>query len=160
MLQKMQLNKKIWLCIAAVELLLLAAAGLLYHNRERVDYTFTQEELVDDTGAAGFYIDKSSDFSYIATPEITLPRGMYTMEAQYEYKGEVRLEIYHTLGRFDDNTGGVIRIRESGSVASDFRVKYGDRPLHVLGRLSGDASGRTTNTAIPAAGTPKEAPPS
>ncbi len=139
MLRKMLSKKKIWCCLIAVELLLLVGGGLLYHNRERVDYTFTQEDLVDDTGAAGFYIDKSSDFAYVATPEVVLPRGMYTMEAQFEYKGEVRLEIYHTLGRFDDNAGGVIRIGEAGSVTSDFQVKYGDRPLHVLGRLSGDA---------------------
>ena len=140
MLHKMLSQKKVWCCIAAVELLLLVVVGLLYRGRERVDYQFTQEELVDDTGAAGFYIDKSSDYSYVATPEVTLPRGMYTMEAQYEYKGEVRLEIYHTLGRFDDNAGGLIRIGEAGSVTSDFQVKYGDRPLHVLGRLAGDAA--------------------
>lgn len=140
MLHKMLSQKKVWCCIAVVELLLLAVAGLLYRGRERVDYQFTQEELVDDTGAAGFYIDKSSDYSYVATPEVTLPRGMYTMEAQYEYKGEVRLEIYHTLGRFDDNAGGLIRIGEAGSVTCDFQVKYGDRPLHVLGRLAGDAA--------------------
>lgn len=139
MLHKMLSQKKVWCCIAAAELLLLVVTGLLYRNRDRVDYQFTQEDLVDDTGAAGFYIDKSSDYSYIATPEVTLPRGMYTMEAQFEYKGEVRLEIYHTLGRFDDNAGGVIRIGETGGVTSDFQVKYGDRPLHVLGRLSGDA---------------------
>lgn len=137
MLHKMLSQKKVWCCIAAAELLLLVVTGLLYRNRDRVDYQFTQEDLVDDTGAAGFYIDKSSDYSYIATPEVTLPRGMYTMEAQFEYKGEVRLEIYHTLGRFDDNAGGVIRIGETGGVTSDFQVKYGDRPLHVLGRLSG-----------------------
>lgn len=139
MLQKMLSQKKVWCCIAAIELLLLVAVGLLYHNRERVDYNFSQEDLVDDTGAAGFYIDKSSEYSYVATPEVTLPKGMYTFEAQYEYQGDVRLEVYHTLGRFDNDAGGVIQIGESGSVTADFQVRYADRPLHVLGRLSGDA---------------------
>lgn len=133
-------KKKIWCCIAAVELLLLAAVGLLYHNREPVEYNFTQDDLVDDTGAVGFYIDKSCGYSYVATPDVTLPRGMYTFEVQYEYKGDVRLEIYHTLGRFDNDAAGVIQIGESGNVSGDFQVKYANRPLVIRGRLSGEAA--------------------
>ncbi len=139
MLRKMISQKKLWCCIAVAELLLLVVAGLLYHNRERVELNFTQDDLVDDTGAAGFYIDKSSSFSYIATPDVILPKGMYTLEAQYEYKGEVRLEVFHSLGRFDDDIGGVIRIGESGRINCDFRVKYSNRPMHIRGRLAGDA---------------------
>lgn len=139
-LLKGKLQKKIWIFLATAEIILLAGGGFLYHNRERVELQFTQDDLVDNTGAAGFYIDKSSGISYVATPELILPRGMYTVEAEYEFKGEVRLEVLHTLGSFGSDIGGLMRLKENGRLCCDFTVKYGDRPMHVLGRLAGDAA--------------------
>lgn len=140
-LRKMLMQKKAWYCIIAAELLLLTAAGYIYSRREKVEMNYTQDDLVDEAGRGeAFYVDKSCGIQYIATPDMTLPRGIYTLEVQYEYAGQVRLEILHTKGRFDNDISGTVHINQSGTVNCDFKVRYGDRPLHVRGRLAGDAS--------------------
>ena len=140
-LQKIVLQKKVWCCVVVAELLFLAAAGFFYDRREKIDINYTQDDLVDDSGQGeAFYVDNSYAAQYIATPDFILPKGIYTLEAQYEYVGQVRLEAVYVDGGFDSDAGGRIHIKESGEVACDFRVKYPDRPLHIRGRLAGDAS--------------------
>ena len=82
MAERLRKNKKIWLVIAAMEILLVCLAGFLYSRREPVELSFTQDDLVYDSGEPGFYIDTTG--SRITTPEFTLPRGMYTVTIQYE----------------------------------------------------------------------------
>ncbi|MBD5524719.1 MAG: hypothetical protein HDR04_09910 [Lachnospiraceae bacterium] len=139
MLQKIVSKKWVWCGILAVELLILAALGFIYSRREKVELNFAQEDFVDNTGAEAFYIDKSYGTQYVATPDFTLPKGMYTLEAWYEYAGDVRLEVCYHDSWFDSDIGGKIFIKESGNIQCDFRVKYNDRPLHIQGRLSGDS---------------------
>lgn len=139
-LQKKILQKKIWFFLAVVEVLLLVGGGFLYHNRERVELQYTQNDLVDDTGAAGFYIDDSNGISYVATPEVTLPRGMYTLQVEYECRGDAKLNVFHTLGSYGRNIGGYMDMEENGSFRDEFTVKYGDRPLHVRGQLAGEVT--------------------
>lgn len=138
-LQKIMVQKKAWCCIIAVELLILVMAGFIYDNRERVELNFTQDDLIDDLGQKGFYIDQSYSARYVGTPDFTLPRGIYTLEVVCEYKGQVRVEVVHSDGGFRSDIGGAIQINDFGNVNCDFSVKYGDRPLHIQGRLAGDA---------------------
>ncbi len=141
MLQKIQLNRKVLLGIILAELVMMMAFGFLYSRRETVDLNFSQEDLVSDLGEKMFYIDRSYDHTYVATPEFTLPRGMYTLEVEYECQGDVRVEVCYFEGSYENDIGGSIYVPDSKNVLNcDFRIKYSDRPLHVKGRLSGDAT--------------------
>lgn len=138
MAERLRKNKKIWLVIAAVEILLVCLAGFFYSRREPVSLSFTQEDLVYDSGEPGFYIDTTTG-SQIATPEFTLPRGMYTVTIQYEYVGPAIMNISYTDGRLVSNFSGDIQPRSSGTSVCDFKVRYGNRPMQVNGRLRGDS---------------------
>ncbi len=141
MLQKIRLNRKILLSIILVELVIWMVSGFLYSRRETVDLNFTQEDLVSDLGEKMFYVDKTYSHSYVATPAFTLPRGMYTLEVEYECQGDVRVEACYIEGSFANDVGGSIYVPGSkNALTCDFRITYGDRPLHIKGRLSGDAA--------------------
>lgn len=135
MWQKMIWQKKIWCCIAAVELLLLAAIGLFYGNRDGVILDFLQEELIDDSENAAFYLDRSTSSQYVASPEIRLPKGMYTLEAECESAGDPKLCILYigNVNRYHREVSGDIPIEGKQVVSCDFRVSYADRPLQVQG---------------------------
>lgn len=132
-------QKKIWCCIAAVELLVLVAIRLFYGNREEMVLEFAQEELIDDSENAAFYLDYSTSSQYVASPHITLPRGMYTLEAECESAGDPKLLIlYHNQGDTDSYHGyrsgvsGAIPIEGKYLVSCDFRVPYAS-PIQVRG---------------------------
>ena len=50
MAERLRKNKKIWLVIAAMEILLVCLAGFLYSRREPVELSFTQDDLVYFSG--------------------------------------------------------------------------------------------------------------
>lgn len=137
MAERLRKNKKIWLVIAAMEILLVCLAGFLYSRREPVELSFTQDDPVYDSGEPGFYIDTTG--SRITTPEFTLPRGMYTVTIQYEYEGPAIMNVSYTDGRMVPELSGDIQTRSSGTSTCDFKVRYGNRPMQVNGRLRGDA---------------------
>lgn len=138
MIEKLRENKKIWLIIAAAEILLMCLAGFFYSRREPVDISFTQDDLLYDSGEPGFYIDTTTG-SQVSSPEFTLPRGMYTVTIQYEYEGLAVMNISYTDGRLVPNLSGDIQTTTSGVSVCDFKVNYGDRPMKVNGRMRGDA---------------------
>ena len=137
MAERLRKNKKIWLVIAAMEILLVCLAGFLYSRREPVELSFTQDDLVYDSGEPGFYIDTTG--GRITTPEFTLPKGMYTVTIQYEYEGPAIMNVSYTDGRMVPELSGDIQTRSSGTSTCDFKVRYGNRPMQVNGRLRGDA---------------------
>ena len=137
MAERLRKNKKIWLVIAAMEILLVCLAGFLYSRREPVELSFTQDDLVYDSGEPGFYIDTTG--GRITTPEFTLPKGMYTVTIQYEYEGPAIMNVSYTDGRMVPDFSGDIQTRSSGTSTCDFKVRYGNRPMQVNGRLRGDA---------------------
>ena len=55
------LGKRKWFFLILTEVLLLVAAGMIYGRREAVELSYVQEELIDDSGEAAFYLDRSSD---------------------------------------------------------------------------------------------------
>lgn len=138
MMKEGSFEKKIWFIIILVETALLVIAGIFYKGREAVELTYMQEELVDDSGEAAFYMDRSSELRYLATPEFTLPKGMYTLTAQAETAGDANLRVVHPGSRYHSEVSGDIPLSGSGTVSCDFRVAYGDRPLQVRGLFSED----------------------
>ena len=72
MMKESSFEKKIWFIVILVETALLVIAGIFYKGREAVELTYMQEELVDDSGEAAFYMDRSSECRYLATPEFIL----------------------------------------------------------------------------------------
>lgn len=126
---------KVCLCVIILEVILLMAAGYFYGRREPVELDFVQEELIDDSRTGRFYLDRSSDGEYIETPVFTLPKGLYTLEAQYECAGKARLEVLYTDVQYNSEISGSIPLTENNVMFCDFRVKYADRPLQVRGLL-------------------------
>ena len=55
------LGKRKWFFLILAEALLLVAACIFYGRRETVELNYTQEELIDDSGEAAFYLERSSD---------------------------------------------------------------------------------------------------
>lgn len=80
----LKLNKPIWCCVIAIEILLMCVCFLKCRNNESVELSFTQDDLVYESGESGFYLDESYDHMYIATPGFTLPKGFYPVEVEYE----------------------------------------------------------------------------
>ena len=66
MMKESSFEKKIWFIVILVETALLVIAGIFYKGREAVELTYMQEELVDDSGEAAFYMDRSSECRYLA----------------------------------------------------------------------------------------------
>ncbi|MCM1387964.1 MAG: hypothetical protein NC231_11590 [Bacillus sp. (in: Bacteria)] len=132
-------GKKFWISFIAVELLITCIAGFVYSRREKVELNYAQEDLFYDSGESGFYVDMSTGHSYVATPAFSLPKGLYTVEAEYEFMGGngTALEVQYAGGRLDERIAK-IPLKASGSLSCDFKVRYAE-PLKVWGRLTGDA---------------------
>ncbi|HJA92878.1 MAG TPA: hypothetical protein H9717_07140 [Candidatus Eisenbergiella merdipullorum] len=139
MAERLRENKKIWLAIAAVEILVICLAGFFYSRRKPVEIAFTQNDLVYDSGEPGFYLDTTTSSSLISTPAFTLPKGMYTVTLQYEYEGLAIMNISYVDGRMVSNVSGNIQAGNTGISTCDFKVRYNNRPVQVNGRLRGDA---------------------
>ena len=140
MAERLRKNKRIWLVIAAVEILLVCLAGFLYSRRAPVEISFIQDDLVYDSGEPGFYLDTTSSSTRISTPEFTLPRGMYTVTIQYEFSGTVVMGVDYVDGRLVPSPSGSIQSRSTGISTCDFKVSYNNRPMQAYGRLRGDAT--------------------
>ena len=140
MAERLRKNKRIWLVIAAVEILLIGMMGFLYIRREPVAISFTQDDLVYDSGEQGFYLDASSESIRISSPEFTLPKGMYTVTLQYEYFGTVSMNVIYADERLVPSLSGNIQSRSNGVSTCDFKVSYDDRPMKVYGSLNGDVT--------------------
>ena len=84
-------NRKALLLFLAVEVLLLLGLCLLYSRREPVSLSFTQDELYFSNEEQGFYLDNSNLDRYIATPQFSLPKGLYTVNVEYEKAGAAKI---------------------------------------------------------------------
>lgn len=136
-------NKKILLCaVIILELIIMGVSGaILSRSHQTADeLSFTQDNLFYESGESGFYLDKSLGHSYVLTPEFVLPKGFYTIYAEYEYRGQIRLEVVHPDGRMNSNISGSIASVNQTEAFGDFKVRYSDRILQVRGRMAGDAS--------------------
>ena len=130
------LGKRKCFFLILTEVLLLVAAGMIYGRREAVELSYAQEELIDDSGEAAFYLDRSSDCRFVGSPKLMLPKGMYTLTVQYESAGEAKLRVVYPGSRYHSEISGDIPLSPSGTVSCDFRVAYGDRTLQVRGLFS------------------------
>lgn len=139
---KIKSSKALWLFLIAAQLLILCVSGFLYSRREGVELEFTQDDLIYNNGDEGFYLDKSYAYSYIATPEITLPKGLYALKVQYERSRQVAttIEVCYSDEQYGYNASGKLVLSDANEVSTDFMVKYSDRPMQVRGRLTGDAA--------------------
>lgn len=142
MLQKIKSSKLLWFFLIIAELLILCVSGFVYSRREGIELNFTQEDLIYNNGDAGFYLDKSYNYKYIATPEFMLPKGLYTLKVQYERSGALKttIEVCYPDEQYEYSASGKLVLSDENYVSSDFRIKYSDRPIHVRGRLTGDAA--------------------
>lgn len=136
------ITKKVWFCIVIIELLLLAGGAFVYGRRETISINYTQDDMRYNNGESGAYLDPSYDYQYIMSPNITLPKGMYTFTIEYECanRNVARLAMQYADGLMDADVAGAIYIPDSNSISCDFRVKYADRPIIVKARLSDDAA--------------------
>lgn len=139
MLRKIKFSKKLWCCIAAAQLLLIGISGFLYSRRETVCIRYSQDDLAYASGESGFYLDASCETRYVATPEFVLPKGMYTLNVQYEYEGDAKLNVIYIDEQYDSNVSGDIVLDALSAVSFDFRVKYDDRLMQIRGSQSGAA---------------------
>ena len=130
------LGKRKWFFLILAEALLLVAACIFYGRRETVELNYTQEELIDDSGEAAFYLERSSDCRFVGSPKLMLPKGMYTLTVQYEGAGEAKLRVVYPGSRYRSEVSGDIPLSGSGTASCDFRVAYGDRTLQVRGLFS------------------------
>ena len=139
MLQRMCLSKRIWVYIIVLEFMFLGGTIFVLNRQPTVALNYTQEDLVYDSGEAGFYLDNSNG-NYIATPDFVLPKGFYTLKIEYEYSGLPQIEVIHPDGQVNANVSDTLSLMNPSPVSVDFRVKYSDRKLRVLARLGGDVT--------------------
>lgn len=123
-------NRKALLFILAVEVLLLPGLCLLYSRREPVSLSFTQDELYFSNEEQGFYLDNSNPDRYVATPQFSLPKGLYTVNVEYEKVGAAKMWAVYRDERFRSNLSGDIIAGEEGSVSFGIRVTFEDRPVY------------------------------
>ena len=141
MLQKIKSrvsDKKFWLCVLILEVFVCGVLCFQYSKKETVELNFTQDDLIYDSGESGFYLDKSYDGKYIATPGFMLPTGLYTLEVQCEYEGDIKVSIQYTDNQFDANISGDVDAINSGDISYDFRVKYDERPIQIQSKPGND----------------------
>lgn len=139
MLPKIKFSKGLWCCIIAVELLLLFLYYFKLERRETAEVYLTQDDLLYDSGEGGFYLDTSFGNSCITTPDIVLPKGLYTLEAEIEYAGDNKLDIRYTDEQHEHYISGDIFFSNPAGIFYDFEIKYADRPLAVRGMLAQNA---------------------
>lgn len=133
-----------WGGVIIIEIILFCVCCFAYGNREFGEISFTQDDLHYESGAGGFYLDRSNEHGYTSTPEFILPKGLYTVDVQYESSGSMAAEIevqYANVSHneYDNGLSGKIISVNPDHVSCDFRVKYNDRPMQVRGSLSVDA---------------------
>lgn len=136
-------NKKKILCgIIILELIIMGVCGAILSRTHQTadELFFTQDDLIYESGESGFYLDTSLGNSYILTPEFILSKGFYTIYVEYEYRGQIRLEVVHPDGRMNSNISGSIAPANQTEAFGDFKVRYNDRSMQVRGRMAGDAS--------------------
>lgn len=141
MLQKIKSQMSYKIFCLGVLIFEIVACGVLcfqYSKREHIELNFTQDDLIYDSGESGFYLDKGYEAKYILTPRFTLPAGLYTLYAQCEYAGDIKVSVQHTDTQFDANISGDIDALYSGDVSYDFKVKYGDRPIQIQSKPGND----------------------
>lgn len=141
-----KLSRQTWWCVIAIEVIFLCIGCFVYKNRNRefVDLNFTQDDLLYESGESGFYIDNSHAHQYTATPGFVLPKGLYTVDVQYERSGSWRAEIEAQYAEerhneYDNGLSGKIYLADPDHVSFDLKVKYSDRPIQIRGSLSPDA---------------------
>lgn len=149
----MKLSKTVWCGIIATEILLMYVCFLIYHNKASVELSFTQDDLIYESGESGFYLDESFDHLYIATPRFTLPKGFYTVEVEYERSDNclaTAIEVQFATGWYNNQyskktynnalSGRIIPV-DPHNTSCDFRVKYDDWPMQVRGYLTEESGG-------------------
>ncbi|MCM1086997.1 MAG: hypothetical protein NC419_02495 [Muribaculaceae bacterium] len=144
MIQKIKMlkfNRYTWLGVLIVEILLLCVICFAQRKQEKVELNFSQEDLLYDSGESGFYLDKSYGTTYITTPRFTLPKGLYTIDIEYEFlnKNVVRINLEYIDGGINQNVCGTISLADSHRAVCDFKVKYNNRPMLFQARLSEDS---------------------
>lgn len=142
MVKGTRVDKRIWCFIIILELFIWAGILLFLSTRPSVELNYSQDDLVYDSGEAGFYLDKAYAKRYVSTPDFILPKGFYTLEAEYEYNGSVRIEVVHSDGLVNANISESLTPTNPLETVSnyDFRVRYSGRMVRVQGRLSGEAA--------------------
>lgn len=140
-----KLSRRIWCCVIAIEILCIFVCLFMYGNRESIEFSFTQDDLYYESGQNGFYLDKSYDHNYMSTPNFMLPKGLYTVEVEYERSNYSAAEIevqyaYDRHNEYDNGLSGKIILLDPAKVSCNFRVKYSDRPIQVRGSLTVDAA--------------------
>lgn len=135
-------------CVIAIEILLLCVCFLIYRNKESVELSFTQDDLLYESGEGGFYLDRSYDHLYIASPEFTLPKGFYTVEVEYERSNNylaTAIEVQYTEKwyntqysekTYNNALSGRIIPADPHNTSCVLRVKYDDWPMQVRGYLT------------------------
>lgn len=139
MIRKIQLNKKIWFGIIILELIILGGALSVVRRQPLVELNYTQDDLVGDSGEAVFYADQLSGIKYVTTPDFTLPKGFYTLDAEVERMGSTRLEVVYSDRYIYENVSDTIDLSDYSDVSFDFKVGHSDKTMSVHGRLGGDA---------------------
>lgn len=147
-MKKINIRKPIWCIVIAIEIILMCVCFLIYRNKEAVELSFTQDDLIYESGESGFYLDRSSDHLYIATPEFTLPKGFYTIEAEYErsdnrlataievQNAEKWYDTQYSEKTYNNALSGRIILAEPHNASCDFQVKYDDWPMQVRGYIT------------------------
>lgn len=143
MLDKMRNNKKIWFGIIAFQIVILALGAIVISRKQSaVEVNFTQDDLLYDSGEAGFYLDTSHDAywnGWIATPDFVLPRGFYALEVECEYNGCGKVEVVYSDDKLNTDITGAINLSDSSALLSIFRTRYNNRNIKVLIRLTEDS---------------------
>lgn len=141
MLHKIKFRKELWICIIIVELLFLGIVGFLYGKRENIVLEYTEDDMVYDSGENGFYLDASFGGGHVGIPELVLPKGKYLLTIEYERStmNGTAIDIGYVDGmyRYLISTGPVLV--DDNYATCEFWVRYGDRPIRIGGRLTGDA---------------------
>ncbi|MCH5250371.1 MAG: hypothetical protein J1E98_10575 [Lachnospiraceae bacterium] len=138
---KIKSSKLLWLLIVIVELAVIFITYFTYSSKNVVGINYTQDDFLYDTGENGFYLDKSYSYSYIKTPEFTLPKGWYTLNVDFEYANELtsRLEIFYADDSDSSSITDNIPLKGLNTISYDVWVGRSNKPVYVRARLSGDA---------------------
>lgn len=147
-MEKIKLSKSIWCFVIAIEIILICVCFFIYRNKEFTELNFTQDDLLYESGESGAYVDRSNGYLYTATPEFTLPKGFYTVEAEYERSESylsTAIEVQYAEEWYDPQyksktynnaLSGRIILADPHSISCDFHVKYDDWPMQVRGYLT------------------------
>ncbi|MCM1266954.1 MAG: hypothetical protein NC302_03540 [Bacteroidales bacterium] len=138
-MQKIRIDRKVWIGIIIAQLLFLGIAGVLFDRRETVSLQYAQEEISYSSGESGAYVDATTDSRYVATPKFILPKGMYTLDVKYDHQGDAKLNIVYVDEQYDSNVSGDIAAENYSGSTFTFRVKYADRPMQIRGSLGDEA---------------------